>query len=445
MEYFKIDKPVRLIELFGGISCQAQALKRLNVDFELYKYCDFDKFACKSHNEIMGTNDIPSDIKQISADDLSIIDTDEFCYIMTYSFPCTDLSRAGRCLGMEKGSGTRSSLLWEVERLLSETKELPQVLLMENVIQVHNEKNLPFFKQWCSFLESLGYSNYYEDLNAKDFGIPQSRKRTFMVSILGNYAYQFPQPIKLDKSLKNMLEDSVPEKYYLSNAMKDYIRGKNDLYKVSDNHLNINRDVAVSKTTREGQCRADTSDYICDELPQNFSLKHQMITPDGNIKRYVGSDVVDEFNIGDCADISFPNGYNKGNRVFKGYSPTINPTTTQGCFITKVGVDDLRTPNKRLKSMLDNVDVSKISVLDMYNQKIRDEMHTIRATINNDNMTAITHNYRIRKLTPKEVLRLMGVLDEDIDKMTCSDSQKYKQAGNGIVVDVLVAIFKQML
>lgn len=337
MEYFKIDKPVRLIELFGGISCQAQALKRLNVDFELYKYCDFDKFACKSHNEIMGTNDMPSDIKQISADDLSIIDTDKFCYIMTYSFPCTDLSRAGRCLGMEKGSGTRSSLLWEVERLLSETKELPQVLLMENVIQVHNEKNLPFFKQWCSFLESLGYSNYYEDLNAKDFGIPQSRKRTFMVSILGNYTYQFPQPIKLDKSLKDMLEDSVPEKYYLSNAMKDYIRGKNDLYKVSDNHLNINRDVAVSKTTREGQCRADTSDYI------------------------------------------------------------------------------------------------------------RDEMHTIRATINNDNMTAITHNYRIRKLTPKEVLRLMGVLDEDIDKMTCSDSQKYKQAGNGIVVDVLVAIFKQML
>lgn len=117
---FKIDKPIRLIELFGGISCQAQALMNLGVDFEEYRYCDIDKYACQSHNEIMGRSDTPSDITKWKGANLSICDTDKYCYIMFYSFPCVDLSTAGKCVGMGKGSGTRSGLLWEVERLLNE-------------------------------------------------------------------------------------------------------------------------------------------------------------------------------------------------------------------------------------------------------------------------------------------------------------------------------------
>ena len=106
---FKLNKPIRLIELFGGISCQAQALLNLGVDFENYRYCDFDKYACQSHNEIMGTNDKPSDITKWKGEDLGVCDTDKYCYIMTYSFPCTDLSTAGKMAGMERGSGTRIS------------------------------------------------------------------------------------------------------------------------------------------------------------------------------------------------------------------------------------------------------------------------------------------------------------------------------------------------
>ena len=216
---FKIDRPVRLIELFAGIGSQAKALQRLGVDFEAWRVCEIDKYAMKSYNAIFGTSFETSDIMQIHAEDLGITDTDKYIYIMTYSFPCQDLSIAGNQAGMTKGSGTRSGLLWEVERLLDECTEKPQVLLMENVPQVIGKKNIEDFHKWIHRLEELGYSNYVELLNAKDFGIPQNRLRCFMVSILGDYSYTFPKPIPLEKRLKDVLEDEVDEKYYLSDKM----------------------------------------------------------------------------------------------------------------------------------------------------------------------------------------------------------------------------------
>lgn len=118
--------------------------------------------------------------------------------------------------GMNKG--TRSGLLWEVERLLKETEELPQVLMMENVIQVHSEgENMRNFQKWIDFLESLGYSNYWQNMNAKDYGMPQNRNRTIMISILGEYQYKFPPKMKLEKDAYAYLEDEVDDKYYLNN------------------------------------------------------------------------------------------------------------------------------------------------------------------------------------------------------------------------------------
>ena len=147
--------------------------------------------------------------------DLGIVDTDKFVYLLTYSFPCQDLSLAGKMKGMSKGSGTRSGLLWEVERLLNETENLPQILLMENVPQVISEQNIDDFHSWCDFLESKGYKCYTQVLNAKDYGVAQNRERCFMVSILGDFNYKFPQPIPLDKTMKDYLEPEVEEKYYI--------------------------------------------------------------------------------------------------------------------------------------------------------------------------------------------------------------------------------------
>lgn len=127
---------------------------------------------------------------------------------------------------MTKGSGTRSGLLWEVERLLNETDNLPQLLLMENVPQIHSPKHMPDFQRWIEFLESKGYSNFYQDLNAKDYGVAQNRNRCFMVSILGDYTFVFPQPVELDKTMKDYLDDKVDEKYYLNNEKADQLIGE---------------------------------------------------------------------------------------------------------------------------------------------------------------------------------------------------------------------------
>lgn len=214
---FAIDKPIRLIELFGGIGSQAMALRNIGADFEHYRLVEFDKCPVASYNAIHGTNFARSDVTKIHGSDLGIVEKDKYCYILTYSFPCQDLSVAGLGKGMAKGSGTRSGLLWEVERLLNETEQLPQVLLMENVPQVHSKKNMEDFQRWIEFLESKGYSNYWKDLNAKDYGVAQSRNRCFMVSLLGDYTFEFPTPIPLTKTMKDYLEEKVDEKYYIKN------------------------------------------------------------------------------------------------------------------------------------------------------------------------------------------------------------------------------------
>lgn len=213
---FKINKPIRLIELFAGIGSQAMALRDLGADFEHYMVVEYDRFAIASYNAIHGTNFTTTDITQVNGQDLAITDTDKYCYIMTYSFPCQDLSVAGKQRGMTKGSGTRSGLLWEVERLLNEVENLPQVLLMENVPQVHSRDNMPDFQKWFDFLSNKGYSNYSQDLNAKDYGVAQNRDRCFLVSILGEWNYKFPQPIPLEKTMKDYLEHEVDEKYYIN-------------------------------------------------------------------------------------------------------------------------------------------------------------------------------------------------------------------------------------
>lgn len=269
---FVNDKPIRLIELFGGYGSQALALKYLGIPFEhwclsewavksiqAYKDMHFtddntdyskdvsveqvkawlygkistdyntpmteqqinrlsEKQVRTIYNNMQATHNLGS-ITQIKAEDLAVVDTDKFTYIMTYSYPCQDCSLAGKGAGMAKGSGTRSALLWEVERLLLELKEansLPQILLLENVPQVHGEKNKDDFYAWISELEEMGYHNYWQDLNAKDYGIPQNRNRCFMVSLLGDYYYSFPKPQKLTVRLKDFLDKKVDEKYYLS-------------------------------------------------------------------------------------------------------------------------------------------------------------------------------------------------------------------------------------
>ena len=324
-EPISITKPIRLIELFAGYGSQAMALKRIGAKFEHYRVVEFDKYAIASYNAVHGTDFPTMDITKVHAEDLNICDTNTFTYLLTYSFPCTDLSVAGKQAGMSKGSGTRSGLLWEVERILTEIRdsngELPQILFMENVPQVHGKKNINDFEKWLEFLESLGYTNYWQDLNAKNYGVAQNRNRCFMFSFLGNYSYDFPQPIQLTKRIRDYLEEVVDDKFYVSDkALKGFAKHAKKQKEKGNSFHAVVKDVDDISSTIKARYYKDGSD----------------------------------------------------------------------CLIKVAG--------------------------------------------------------RIRKLTPRECGRLMGVSDEDIDKMAAvnSNTQLYKQFGNSIVVDVMCAMFKNL-
>lgn len=195
----------KCISLDGKNPIEEEKLRRKSEAWlrEIYNAC------CATHNLI--------DINSTTGSDLEISDTDKYEYILFYSFPCTSISIAGAMEGMVEGSNTYSSLLWEVKRILSELDELPQILVMENVTAIHSKKNLPHFKKWQEFLESLGYKNFVQDLTADEYGIPQSRNRTFMVSILddsGLVEYSFPKAIPITTEMGDFLEPSVNEKFY---------------------------------------------------------------------------------------------------------------------------------------------------------------------------------------------------------------------------------------
>ncbi len=560
----KIDKPIRLIELFAGIGSQAKALERLGADFEHYRVCEFDKYAIKSYNAIHGTDFATSDITQITASDLGIVDTDKYCYIMTYSFPCQDLSLAGLQKGMAKGGNTRSGLLWEVERLLNECEELPQILLMENVTQVHGTKNLEHFRDWIEFLESKGYSNYWEDLNAKNYGIPQNRNRTFMVSVLGDYTYEFPKPIPLELRLKDMLEGYVDRKYYLLNKALEYIQKRVGNYtQICDE----NTEIAKSAITAVGN--ANWTGNFVKEPPILIGgmQKHQSVKQDGistTLTSSMGTGggyvpmIAEEPSvkqIGNLFESKSRENPNQGRLYDKdGLSPTLGamqggnrqPFIVDEPTINKIDIpqtvkvrkydvdckqlcallrshkkssgnsnqdiaDHLNVPLTKvehwfrqdkcfaipdediwleLKAMLgidtDEFDKAimtfeeKKNVFEKSNrcyisdglsptitsasadEKIieplaYDEQNGyIRkdgtvGTLTTDGSSPkhnnrVIEDMRIRKLTPKECWRLMGFDDNDFDKAAQhnSNAQLYKQAGNSIVVDVLVAIFKNM-
>lgn len=196
---------IRVIELFAGIGAQASALERLGLDHERVAVCEWDEPTYKVYCAIHG--DTPN------LGDITKVEHLPECDLLTYSSPCQDISVAGHKAGLAKGSGTRSATLWDVGRLLEDMRErdvLPEVLLMENVDSILFKHAINDFLQWVRFLDGLGYTNSYQVLNAKDFGIPQNRKRMFMVSTLTLGKFKFPEGRPLTIRLKDILEKDVP-------------------------------------------------------------------------------------------------------------------------------------------------------------------------------------------------------------------------------------------
>ena len=212
---------IKVIELFAGIGSQTKALKRLGIEHNVVAICEWDKYANKSYESTHG--------KVHNYGDITKVKKLPYCDLLTYSFPCQDISVAGDMKGFKKGSGTRSGLLWEVERLLSNMSEKPKYLLLENVKNLVGEQNKQDFDEWLMQLDRLGYVSYWDILNAKDYGVPQNRERVFAISIrkdinqkrkpfaigfYDNNTYVFPKKIPLKFTIKDIadFETEVPRK-----------------------------------------------------------------------------------------------------------------------------------------------------------------------------------------------------------------------------------------
>lgn len=395
--------------------------------------------------------------------DIEVEDDHSFVVNNCIAHNCQDLSNSGKGKGMKKGSGTRSGLLWEVERILEELveegKELPQILLMENVPQVISSKNIDDFNEWCSFLERIGYSNHHQILNAKDYGIAQSRKRCFMVSLLGNYEYEFPKPIPLTNILRDYLEESVNEKYYINtDNAKKLIRELIESGRLDTS--NKERNIIVDDTMGYEDEARIYDKYSPSLRSSRAGLKTIVAmrgrNPENPTSRVAGLPTEQRLE---------PNG--------EGICNTLTTVTKDNLLLEeKIGIDlSLNEPKPRdiancIAARCDRgisnhkqegtgvlEKTSEIKVLGNYNASGHDasrvvDTRGVAPTVkeNHGTITGIVDKYRIRKLTERECGRLMGVTDTDINKMkaVCPGSQLYKQYGNSIVVNCLMAIMSQL-
>jgi site-specific DNA-cytosine methylase len=435
---------------------------------------------------------------------------------------------------------TRSGLLWEVERILSECKELPQVLLMENVPDVIGSRFISDFQRWEERLRELGYSNHTEILNSKDFGIPQNRERAFMVSILGLSLYNFPQKQTLKLRLKDMLEPKVDEKYYLSDVFLDRLQ------------TNQTKEFANYLTWEDSKNRLNTQDhraYFEDRLSGTIpamergvpnvllngepkvdviaNIRHNGTSQSGNVydkeqlsptlcaTDYKNPPKITEPKVNVVGNYS-PSNHNASSVVdSNGLAPTVmenygtitgvvvnEPSVITKNIIQKVWVrkhevdiqalkDLLRShknkPNQELSNLLNlpltqvehwfrqdasfsippkevwfklkellNISetkfdnqivefIEKDGEYDMSN-RVYDDLG-ISPTLTTSDEKKVINNLRIRKLTPRECYRLMGFGDQafDLAAPNQSNSSLYHQAGDSIVVNVLMELFRSLI
>lgn len=454
------------------------------IKYELINYCEFDKYATKTysliHNEPEDKN--LGDITKVNEKEIA-----DFNW-MTWGFPCQDISVAGEQKGVIKGE-TRSGLYYDGLRILKEKK--PSISIIENVKNLTSKKFKETFEQILSDLDEVGYNNYWQVLNAKDYGVPQNRERVFIISIrkeLDNGKFEFPKGFDNGIRLKDMLEDEVDKKYYISQDKVDKL-------------IKQLKDKEISNTVRAGG-RGSLDRHQWDMVCVNDAVQINR----GEVK-------VKEDDICSCIDANYYKGLDnhaartrimqvgmldiKENeqvrRVYDpdGLSPTLN--SMQGGnrqpkileendlkFVGGIDTTDKWIENEKVLSRnykegyrvydsdgvaccqksngggigsytgLYKVDGCSTRTRNYINQPEqletrKDELSNSITTVQKDSMVLMGH--RIRKLTPLECFRLMGFKDEDfyiLKENKISNTQCYKMAGNSIVVDVLYYIYLEL-
>lgn len=435
---------IDVIELFAGIGAQAQALDELNIDHRIVAISEIDPYAETSYRAI-------HDPEVNNLGDITKIASLPHCDLLTYSFPCTDISLAGNQAGLTKGSGTRSGLLWEVERLLedySRREDLPKYLLLENVKNLVGKQFKADFDDWCLTLELLGYTNYWKVLNAKNYGIPQNRERVIMLSIKSDNGgqqeiYEWPDQIPLKQTLYDLLEEEVDEKYFIS---------KEQLQRILSSNFNQERCRLQQKECVDTLLSRDWKDPKLVQVGKLVGGKWDAMHEQS--KRVYDAD-------GIAPTLHTNGGGNLEPKVyigaFRGRNPD-NPSSRTAGIPTqqRLEVNLNGTSNTITTVQKDNVVVSGLYTTaskDFQRPPLQGLSRTLKATTPDAGI--MTEDY-VRKLTPRECWRLMGFTDESFDKARIAlmnkhyhgrdkaNTQLYKQAGNSIVVDVLKAVFNNI-
>lgn len=472
---------IKVLELFAGIGACSKALTNLGIQHEIVDAVEIDKYAVKSFNAIHGTNFEPQDITTWDKD----IEVD----LIMHGSPCQDFSVAGKGAGGDKGSGTRSSLLYETLRIVEKLK--PKYVIWENVKNLLSVKHRHNFDAYLETMKELGYVNYYQVLNAKDYGIPQNRERVFTVSILDGSKYLLPEPIPLEKRLKDVLEKEVDERYYISSAMMDYFMGVNQKpskFPRKERFLaNINRanqDVGNSITTNAGQ--RPTDNFVKDPTPLqrevcDKAIEGGLVMPNDAIEYTYSNARLKEIEngyirkqnktnnqimstlktnpqqIGVCVEEPFvvasrgrnpdnPTDRTTGSPTKQRLEPKFDGTTNTITTVQKDNYVAIRTANKTGYDLATDGDGVDLAYPKSTTRRGR-VGHGVSKTLPTSDSQGVFDGYRIRKLTPLECWRLMGFDDTDFRKAekVNSNTQLYKQAGNSICVNVLEAILANLL
>ena len=441
---------IRLLSLFSGIGAFEKALERIGMPYELVNYCEIDKFASKSYSLV---HNVP---EELNLGDISKVDENSLpdFDLLTYGFPCQDISLAGKQKGIIKGE-TRSGLLFEALRIIKAKK--PKYAIAENVKNLVGKKFKADFDSFLETLGDMGYNSYWKVLNAKDYGVPQNRERVFVISIrkdIDDGTFKFPEKFPLKLRLKDMLEETVDEKYYCSGKS---IKGMQNSSYVSRQRLLQKKDVC------DTLCARDYKEPKCVEAPMlcTRSDNAKVILNSKAYSKKKAQEILDENPVpklvGGIGEINFGKQYRQGNRVYDANEVamclTASPIGNAGgySYLYKVSGKEPKCVESPIR--LGNIYNEKWGTGyggNVYSQKgLSPTLNTMQGG-GREPMIPIDElnpNSRIRKLTPKECWRLMGFDDSDIDKCIgggISNSQLYKQAGNSIVVDVLQYIFENL-
>lgn len=374
----ELQQKLRILELFSGYGTASFALKRLGIPYEIIGYSDIDKYANQCFKMNHGGKEL-GDVKLINPLELPDFD------LITGGFPCQAFSNAGK---MQGELDPRGSLFYEIIRI-AEVKQ-PKYMLLENVKGLTCKKFQGTFNKILSELERIGYNVYWKVLNSKDFGIPQSRARIWFVCFrkdIDKGTFQFPQPRELKIFIKDILEQEVDKKYYLSPLLQERFAKY-----LEDKESNI---VAMRSYPRTG----------IDDIDRQQQLESREDGCSNTLTNVQKDNLVYDRK-----------GFDSRTKGFR--ESELSPTLS-----TKMGTGGNNVP--------------------MVNNSIRSGG---RGSVDGKHTWDLTNqNGQLRRLTPKECFRLMGFLNDEIKLDGLSDTQRYKLAGNGQDVNMVSLIFKEML